>query len=134
MSTVEELREIIKNLEEEITRLKAASTITSQCEGVTGKGTPCRNRALPGFIHCRLHKDKPPKVKKTGVKEKVKKVAKVHPEHTHKIGEVPTQPCPLCETHGDVFDPNVTHVCYESPKRLWCDEASDDDDLPELTV
>jgi hypothetical protein len=47
--------------------------------------------------------------------KKEPKMKKVQPEHTHPIGEEPTQPCPLCETHGDVMDPGLPDADFEGP-------------------
>jgi len=77
----------------------------SPCQGVTGKGTPCRNGALPGTQHCRMHSREPkaPKVPKTRKEPKPKKTI---PEHTHPIDR-PDPLCPLCQTHGDCMDPSL---------------------------
>jgi len=29
------------------------------------------------------------------------------------LGEIPENPCPLCETHGDVMDPTLTDATFE---------------------
>ena len=57
------------------------STRKQPCQGVTGKGTPCRNGALPGCAHCRMHsrEPKPPKVARVRKEPKPKKTI---PEHT----------------------------------------------------
>lgn len=90
------------------------------CEGTTGKGTPCRNRACPGLTTCRMHGERlvrPARVPKVKPPPKPKKV---QPEHTHAIGEVPGEPCPLCETHGDVWDPMLAETLFEGKSK---DEA-----------
>ena len=49
-------------------------------------------------------------------KKRVKKEAKpkkIQPEHNHVIGEIPTEPCPLCLTHGDVLVPELTNNEFE---------------------
>jgi hypothetical protein len=92
---IRELREIIAGLQPS----------TPTCSGVTGKGTPCRNRAIGDSGVCRMHgerPERPPRVPKAKAPPKPKKV---QPEHTHTINEVPAEPCPLCLTHGDVWDP-----------------------------
>jgi hypothetical protein len=52
--------------------------------------------------------DKPKRVKKEP------KPKKIQPEHTHLLGETPTEACPLCDTHGDVMDPTLPEAKFES--------------------
>ena len=59
---MEELREELNKLREEVAELRllhAAKPTRVQkkdtCQGVTGKGTPCRNGALPGTCYRRMH-------------------------------------------------------------------------------
>jgi len=87
------------------------STRKQPCQGVTGKGTPCRNGALPGCTHCRMHsrEPKPPKVARVRKEPKPKKTI---PEHTHPIGETDPQ-CALCQTHGDCMDPTLPDHHFE---------------------
>ena len=102
---MEEILEELRSLRQIIATLQPSD---SPCQGVTGKGTQCRNRAVPGGCHCRMHGERVPKVSKVERVPKVsKKVKKVQPEHTHGIGEVGVL-CPLCVTHGDVWDPVLT--------------------------
>lgn len=35
------------------------------------------------------------------------------PKHNHLPGEIPTEPCELCDTHGDVTDPDLINTEYE---------------------
>ena len=88
------------------------------CTGVTGKGTPCRNSAQPGHEHCRMHGDRPPKEVKPKRVKKEAKPKKIQPEHTHLLGEVPMEPCPLCDTHGDVMDPTLPESEFESDENI----------------
>jgi hypothetical protein len=53
---------------------------------------------------------RPPKVAK--VAKVAKKPKKVQPEHTHGVGEEASEPCPLCVTHGDVWDPILTECQF----------------------
>ena len=85
----------------------------SPCKGVTGKGTQCRNRASPDSCYCRMHGERVPKVPKVPKVAKVaKKPKKIQPEHTHGVGEEPIEPCPLCATHGDVWNPGLTECRF----------------------
>ena len=117
---MEELREELNKLREEVAELRllhVANTTRAQkkkdpCQGVTGKGTPCRNGALQGTCHCRMHSSEPKEVREPRQK-KEPKPKKTIPEHTHPIGETPTEPCPLCETHGDCMDPGLPDAGFE---------------------
>jgi len=81
------------------------------CEGVTGKGTPCRNGAMPGMSYCRMH-SREPKVAKAPRPKKDPKPKKMIPEHTHPIGRDDPE-CPLCNTHGDCMDPTLPGHDFE---------------------
>ena len=136
MSTEEELLERIAKLEHENELLRQSKDVI-KCKGVTGKGTPCRNKAAPDAEFCRLHHGRGSSSNKNITKErtnKSKKITRVHPKHNHLIGEVPHVPCELCGSHGDVFDPSIFKITYETitVKRSWCDD--DDDSLPELIM
>ena len=116
---MEDLREELNKLREEVAELRllhVAKTTQGKkkdpCQGVTGKGTPCRNGALPGTCHCRMHSREPKEVREPRQK-KEPKPKKTIPEHTHPIGEPPTEPCPLCETHGDCMDPTLPDAGFE---------------------
>jgi hypothetical protein len=131
------LLERIAVLEQENEQLKRANGIV-KCKGITGKGTPCRNKAIPNEEYCRLHHGRPTRQEKRVPKERVnksKKKTRIQPEHNHRIGETPHTLCPLCATHGDVLDPGNCDTTYRviEARRLWCDE-DDNDSLPELCI
>ena len=88
------------------------------CIGVTGKGTACRNGAQPGHEYCRMHGDRPAKEVKPKKLKKEPKPKKIQPEHTHLLGETPTEACPLCDTHGDVMDPTLPEAKFESDENI----------------
>lgn len=110
---MEQILEEIRELRRIVQSLQPSLPPQSICEGVTGKGTRCRNRASPGSCYCRMHTGErkggeaasraPKKVQKTQ-----KKVKKVQPEHTHDGGV-----CMLCETHGDVWDATLVDAEFE---------------------
>ncbi len=84
------------------------------CPVLTDKNAPCKNKCMPGGEACRMHSavlpggiPKPPKTPKV---PKVPK--KVIPIHNHKPLVEPTEPCTLCETHGDAFDPNLARQTF----------------------
>ena len=111
---MDEIFQELRALRQEIEALKfGPKTRKSPCQGVTGKGTPCRNGALPGGCHCRMHSREPKEVKAPRVK-KEPKPKKTIPEHTHAVGEDPTEPCALCETHGDCMDPTLPDAGFEA--------------------
>jgi len=63
-----------------------------------------------------MHAESKLRVEKKEKKKREKKEVKpkkIQPEHTHEIGEVPIEPCPLCHTHGDVLDPTLTDATFE---------------------
>jgi hypothetical protein len=104
----------VTQLRQEVATLRA--TRKSPCQGVTGKGTPCRNGALPGASHCRMHSRGPKEAKPPRVR-KEPKPKKIQPEHTHPIGESDPH-CPLCQTHGDCLDPTLPTHQFEGPPDL----------------
>jgi len=103
LTELRELRQIVMSLQ------PVSTTIT--CQGVTGKGTQCRNRAVPGGEYCRMHGERAPKPERVQRVKKVPKPKKVQPEHMHGIGEF----CMLCDTHGDVLDPILPDAIFEGP-------------------
>ncbi|AFC34909.1 hypothetical protein OtV6_250 [Ostreococcus tauri virus RT-2011] len=113
---MEQLIAEVAQLRQEVAELRGLRVQTQQkkdpCQGVTGKGTPCRNGALPGTQHCRMH-SREPKEPKQPRQKKEPKPKKIQPEHTHPIGEEPMEPCPLCETHGDCMDPGLPDAGFE---------------------
>lgn len=100
------LREIVQSLQ------PVAVPQTPKCQGVTGKGTRCCNRAAPPSNYCRMHGERDPKPQRVVRPKKLAKPKKVQPEHTHGSGEV----CMLCETHGDVLDPELPDAMFEGPE------------------
>ena len=94
-----------------------------KCCAMTLVGTRCKNSAFPGTDTCKKHvnytarpvastsKTKPPAVKKPPLKSKKKKIP---PTHNHAVGEEPPGGfCQLCETHGDIFDPETPDLEFE---------------------
>jgi hypothetical protein len=116
--TMDEILQELRALRQDVEALKCTpKTRKDPCQGVTGKGTPCRNGALPRGCHCRMHSREPKEVKAPRVK-KEPKPKKTIPEHTHQIGETPVESCPLCDTHGDVMDPGLPDADFEGADDL----------------
>ena len=111
---MEEILEEIRSLREIIQSLQPSQPTETLCEGVTGKGTQCRNRASPDSCYCRMHSGErrrvAPKVQK--VPKVAKKLKKVQPEHTCEGGGM----CMLCETHGNVWDPELVDAEFEGER------------------
>jgi len=107
--TMEEILQELRELREIIKSLQPSPPSQTICEGVTGKGTQCRNRASPDSCYCRMHSGERRGVPKVEKPKRVMKPKKVQPEHRHLPGEV----CMLCETHGDVLDPGLPDVEFE---------------------
>ena len=111
---MEQILEEIRELREIIRSLQPSQPPESLCQGVTGKGTQCRNRASPDSCYCRMHSGitkRAPKVQKAP--KTTKKVKKVQPEHT--CGEGGGM-CMLCETHGDVWDATLVDAEFEGER------------------
>ena len=106
LAELRELREIVRSLQ------PVSTPVTAKCEGVTGKGTRCCNRAVPGGNYCRMHGEREARPVKEPKPKKLAKPKKVQPEHRHGPGEV----CMLCETHGDVLDPELPEAMFEGPE------------------
>ena len=116
-STLTEILSTLQTLRKEIASLKGEEKTRVICEGVTGKGIPCRNRACPDSKFCKMHAESKQRVEKKEKKKREKKEVKpkkIQPEHTHEIGETPSEPCALCMTHGDVLDPDLPDATFES--------------------
>ena len=112
-----------------------------QCKCMTKKGEQCKKYCIPGHDTCKQHANmkvssKPdPVVQKSGDKPKVetetptpittppviikkrrkksKPVKDKPPMHNHDPGEIPTEPCELCISHGDILDPEMPDHEYK---------------------
>jgi hypothetical protein len=81
------------------------------CSGINIRGNSCRNKCIDGKTYCERHDPDAPVIAKKTKRNKRREVQM----HTHDPGEIPTIRCLLCETHGDMFDPNlVNHKLVES--------------------
>jgi len=122
----QQLHEEVKSIREEIKprkRVAKPKEPTEKCVCKTIKGTPCKNSRLPGKDVCAKHintkepvastSTAPPPQKKMRTKKPV--VKKVVPVHNHPIGQPPEEGviCELCETHGDLLDPDMPDAEFE---------------------
>ena len=106
---MEEILEELKTLRQIVQSL-CPEPSESPCQGVTGKGTQCRNRASPDSCYCRMHLGRKAGSTKAAPKKKAQpKLKKIQPEHTCHDGGM----CKLCDTHGDVWDPALVDVGFE---------------------
>jgi hypothetical protein len=64
----------------------------------------------PNIVGCTVGSQRRPRHL---AQKKEPKPKKIQPEHNHGIGEEPTEPCALCETHGDVMDPTLPDADFE---------------------
>jgi len=92
-----------------------------RCCATTAKGEQCKNSAFPGTDTCKKHVNytarpaaSTSKTKPIVKKPPLKKKKKNPPTHNHAIGEAPPGGfCKLCETHGDIFDPETPDLEFE---------------------
>jgi hypothetical protein len=76
-----------------------------KCTACTSKKEPCKFSALKGEVFCKRHLRADQESKgEAPIKEKAAKkpAAKAEqPVHTHELGTKPSEPCELCESHGN---------------------------------
>ena len=114
------LREKIETMEKPKPK-KTVVPVTKEpklvCSMMTAKGNQCTKPCIQGETCCTLHmkmRDKKANTEQTVKKRPVlKKKKKDVPVHNHKPGETPTETCELCETHGDIFDPDMPDTEFE---------------------
>jgi len=83
---------------------KAAKADKQKCTACTSKKEPCKFSALKGEVFCKRHLRASQETNgESQPKEKAaKKPAKAEqPVHTHELTQQPTEPCELCESHGN---------------------------------
>ena len=124
----------------------------AMCEGLTAKGTPCKNKAKGDQCLCHIHLRKKEKDEsgEPAAPKKSRKAKKVDPVHTHLIQEEPEaeEGCAVCDAHGDVgveeCDEPEFDVDQDIQTRLAAilageesdeeDDEEDDDDQPDQEV
>ena len=76
-----------------------------KCTACTSKKEPCKFSALKGEVFCKRHlRADQEATGEVAPKEKAAKkpaVKAAQPVHTHELGANPSEPCELCESHGD---------------------------------
>jgi hypothetical protein len=91
---------------------KPARAKRQACTGINIRGNPCRNKCLEGKTFCERHNPDAPVPQKRTKRSKKRQIMM----HNHGPNEVPEERCILCETHGNMFDPNiVNHKILETP-------------------
>lgn len=98
---------------EKVTKVKAPKEPKKVCCGVNMRGNACKKKCVDGETWCEAHDPELPQ------KEKKTKKKKIAPEHNHSVGVEPLVPCELCQTHGDMFDPNVDNVKWIAESAFW---------------
>ncbi len=96
------------------------------CTGLTSKGEPCKFVAKCDGL-CGIHlrkRDAPPKEEKEGADPPSKKKGgrkpkevtpkPSPPEHTHPLTEEPEEVCTVCETQGNVMNPELSKAEFEA--------------------
>lgn len=81
-----------------------------QCCASTAKGTQCKNKAVDDG-KCKMHINQGERTIEPKVK-KQKKTKPKPPTHNHLPG-LRTAYCQLCETHGDIMDPELPNREFE---------------------
>ena len=86
------------------TKEPKAKAEKQQCTACTSKKEPCKFSALKGEVFCKRHlrasqEQEGEPVKKAAKKPAAKKDSQ--PVHTHPLEAAPSEPCALCESHGN---------------------------------
>ena len=126
--------EMLRNLADEVKTLRGELThqpkrkkqtktkeTKKQCCALTASGARCKNSAFPGTDTCKKHVNytarpvaSTSKTKPVVKKPPLKSKKKTPPTHNHGVGEEPPDGfCQLCETHGDIFDPETPDLDFE---------------------
>jgi hypothetical protein len=84
------------------------------CTGKTAKGEPCKFAVkCDGLCGIHLRQLNKESTKEPKAPKKVKKVKEV-PVHTHPLSEESDDTCVLCETQGNVMEPELTKAEFEA--------------------
>jgi hypothetical protein len=76
-----------------------------KCTACTSKKEPCKFSALKGEVFCKRHLRASQEEEGAPKEKPVKKPAKAEqPVHTHELTQKPTEPCELCESHGNPLE------------------------------
>lgn len=105
-----------------------------QCSGMTAKGTRCKNLCVQDG-KCRMHANQSETVAVQQKPKKQKKVKTQLPTHTHAPGEQPVVYCQLCETHGDILDPELPErqfeIVYSDTQEEQEEQEEEQEEYPE---
>jgi len=72
------------------------------CTGLNIRGNPCKRTCITGVDYCERHDPDAPKPISKVKRNKKRPI----PRHNHGPTETPSVPCPLCDTHGNIFNEN----------------------------
>lgn len=81
------------------------------CTGINIRGNPCKRTCIPENSFCERHDPSAPRPISKVKRNKKREI----PKHNHKPSEIPTVPCALCDTHGNIFDGNLCVAIGENP-------------------
>ena len=80
-----------------------------KCTACTSKKEACKFSALKGEVFCKRHLRA--SQEEAGAEPKAKPAKKAvkaaQPVHTHELTQQPTEPCALCESHGNPLEPEA---------------------------
>ena len=148
--TTSQTREVVKEPKKKAVKKprepKAEKEPEKPCSGLTSKGGPCKFKAMTGSDLCGIHQrkaegvkaEKKPKVETEKKSKKSPKAKKTEPKHEHPIGDKSDE-CELCESHGDVVEPQLTESTFEATvqdgadirAKLQAILSEEDDEEPE---
>jgi hypothetical protein len=76
-----------------------------KCTACTSKKEPCKFSALKGEVFCKRHLRTSQEEAGAPKEKPSKKAPKAEqPVHTHELTRKPTEPCELCESHGNPLE------------------------------
>lgn len=144
--TTSQTREVVKEPKKKAEKKPREPKAEKPCSGLTSKGGPCKFKAMAGSDLCGIHQrkaegvkaEKKPKVETEKKSKKSPKAKKTEPKHEHPVGDKSDE-CELCESHGDVVEPQLTESTFEATvqdgadikAKLQAILSEEDDEEPE---
>jgi hypothetical protein len=91
-------------------KLKPSRVKKVCCTGINIRGNPCKRACIQDQTHCERHDPDAPTPASKVKRNKKRDI----PKHNHSPSETPTEPCTLCDTHGNIFNENQCVVITET--------------------